>query len=59
MQILVGLSCVFVSFQALAAAAEVPLAQDIERLLTTSVRYGYWNATPEENAAVGISLPFI
>jgi Cupin domain len=43
----------------LAAAAEVPLAQDIERLLTTSVRYGYWNATPEEHAAVGISLPFM
>jgi quercetin dioxygenase-like cupin family protein len=43
----------------LAAAAEMPLAQDIERLLTTSVRYGYWNATPEENAAVGISLPFM
>jgi mannose-6-phosphate isomerase-like protein (cupin superfamily) len=43
----------------LVAAAEVPLAQDVERLLTTSVRYGYWNGTPEENAAVGISLPFI
>jgi mannose-6-phosphate isomerase-like protein (cupin superfamily) len=43
----------------LAAAAEVPLAQDIERLLTTSVRYSYWNATPEENAAIGISLPFM
>jgi mannose-6-phosphate isomerase-like protein (cupin superfamily) len=43
----------------LVAAAEVPLAQDVERLLTTSVRYGYWNGTPEENAAVGISLPFM
>jgi hypothetical protein len=25
--------------------------------LATSERYGYWNATPEENAAIGVPLP--
>jgi mannose-6-phosphate isomerase-like protein (cupin superfamily) len=29
----------------------------IERFLAVAARYGYWNATPEENARVGISLP--
>lgn len=33
-----------------------PTAEVIERFLETSERYGYWNATPEENAAVGIPL---
>jgi quercetin dioxygenase-like cupin family protein len=28
----------------------------IQRFLETSERYGYWNATPEENAAVGLEL---
>ena len=26
------------------------------RFLATAERYGYWNATPEENAAVGLIL---
>jgi oxalate decarboxylase/phosphoglucose isomerase-like protein (cupin superfamily) len=30
----------------------------IQRFLETSARYGYWNATPEENARIGIRLPF-
>jgi hypothetical protein len=33
-----------------------PPAETIERLLAVSERYGYWNATPEENAAVGLDL---
>jgi hypothetical protein len=28
----------------------------IQRFLATSERYGYWNATPEENAEVGLQL---
>ena len=34
-----------------------PTAQAVRRFLETAERYGYWNATPEENAAAGISLP--
>ena len=30
----------------------------VQRFLATSARYGYWNASPEENARVGITLPF-
>jgi quercetin dioxygenase-like cupin family protein len=31
----------------------------VARLLETAARYGYWNATPEENAQVGLRLaPF-
>ena len=26
-----------------------------ERFLATAERYGYWNATPEENAEVGLA----
>jgi uncharacterized RmlC-like cupin family protein len=40
-----------------ASAAEVPSGEMIRHFLQTSERYGYWNATPEENARVGISLP--
>ena len=29
----------------------------IQRFLKVSERYGYWNATPEENARVGLSVP--
>jgi mannose-6-phosphate isomerase-like protein (cupin superfamily) len=36
-------------------AAVSPAA--IQRFLTVAARYGYWNATPEENARVGIALP--
>jgi hypothetical protein len=30
------------------------LGQFLARFETVSAKYGYWNATPEENAAVGI-----
>jgi quercetin dioxygenase-like cupin family protein len=33
-----------------------PTQRAIERLLETARRYGYWNASPEENAAVGLEL---
>jgi quercetin dioxygenase-like cupin family protein len=29
----------------------------IRKLLTTAEQYGYWNATPEENARIGVNLP--
>ncbi len=32
--------------------------EDLARFLAVSAEYGYWNATPEENAAVGIPLSF-
>jgi quercetin dioxygenase-like cupin family protein len=31
-------------------------AQFLARYETASAKYGYWSATPEENAAIGISL---
>lgn len=34
-----------------------PTPEVIQRFLETSARYGYWNATPEENERVGITLP--
>jgi quercetin dioxygenase-like cupin family protein len=34
-----------------------PSTRDIHKFLNTAARYGYWNATPEENAEVGIVLP--
>jgi hypothetical protein len=30
--------------------------EELRRFHETAERYGYWNATPEENAAVGIVL---
>jgi hypothetical protein len=33
-----------------------PTDEAIARFLVTAERYGYWNATPEENAAVGLHL---
>ena len=33
-----------------------PGPDEIQRLLKTAHRYGYWFATPEENASVGITL---
>jgi len=33
-----------------------PSPEMVERFLRTAARYGYWNATPEENARVGIAL---
>jgi quercetin dioxygenase-like cupin family protein len=35
-----------------------PSADRVQRFLATAARYGYWNASPEENARVGITLPF-
>ena len=34
---------------------EIAAAPD--EFLAISDRYGYWNATPEENAAIGITVP--
>lgn len=34
-----------------------PTADAIERFLDTALRYGHWNASPEQNAAIGIRLP--
>jgi hypothetical protein len=33
-------------------------SEDLEHFAAVSARYGYWNATPEENAAFGIPLSF-
>jgi hypothetical protein len=41
-----------------APPAGPPARGRIQRFLETSARYGYWNATPEENARIGIRLPF-
>jgi uncharacterized RmlC-like cupin family protein len=34
-----------------------PSAEAVTRFLEIADRYGHWNATPQENAAVGIDLP--
>ncbi len=39
------------------AGDATPSEEQLARFLAVAERYGYWNATPEENAAVGISLP--
>jgi quercetin dioxygenase-like cupin family protein len=36
--------------------AEMPTADELQRVMDTAKRYGYWMATSDENAAVGISL---
>lgn len=42
-----------------AAHASQPIKpDDLARFAASSARYGYWNATPEENAAVGIHISF-
>ena len=41
----------------LAAANAPPSPGDVEKLTSTSIRYGYWNGSPEDNAAIGLSLP--
>jgi quercetin dioxygenase-like cupin family protein len=33
-----------------------PSQEEVRRFLEVAERYGYWNATPEENAAVGLAL---
>jgi quercetin dioxygenase-like cupin family protein len=39
------------------STATAPSEDEIQRFLEVAARYGYWNATPEENAAVGIEPP--
>jgi quercetin dioxygenase-like cupin family protein len=34
-----------------------PTEEAVRRFLEIAERYGYWNATPEENAEVGLKLP--
>ena len=34
-----------------------PTADAVEHFLETARRYGHWNASPEQNAAIGIRLP--
>jgi hypothetical protein len=38
------------------APAVAPSPEEIAHFLKVSERYGYWNATPEETARVGISV---
>jgi len=38
------------------AGSGPPSPEAIARFLEVANRYGYWNATPEQNAAVGIAL---
>jgi quercetin dioxygenase-like cupin family protein len=33
------------------------VARSPDEFLAISARYGYWNATPEENAAIGLTVP--
>jgi quercetin dioxygenase-like cupin family protein len=33
-----------------------PPSETVERFLAVSERYGYWNASPEENAAIGLDV---
>jgi hypothetical protein len=35
---------------------QAPTQEDIQRLAEISARYGYWLASPEQNAEVGIPL---
>lgn len=39
-------------------AGEPPSPAVLKRFQEVSARYGYWNATPEENAEAGIELAF-
>jgi quercetin dioxygenase-like cupin family protein len=39
-------------------AAQPATPEDLARFAAVSARYGYWNASPAENAAVGIELSF-
>ena len=34
-----------------------PTRAQIQHFLITSQKYGYWNATPEENAKIGLTMP--
>ena len=33
-----------------------PSAERVRHFMETAARYGYWNATPEENARIGLAL---
>ena len=33
-----------------------PTPEEMKKLFAAAARYGYWVASPEENAAIGISL---
>ena len=37
-------------------AAKAPTPEEIQKLLETAARYGYWMGSPEENAAIGLVL---
>jgi quercetin dioxygenase-like cupin family protein len=37
---------------------QAPTLEELTRFAEVSARYGYWNATPEENARVGVRLSF-
>jgi quercetin dioxygenase-like cupin family protein len=43
-------------FREVAGAGGPPTGEEVRRFLAIADRYGYWNATPEENAAVGLGL---
>ena len=36
--------------------ATPPTAEEIQELFRTAARYGYWMGSPEENAAIGLSM---
>jgi quercetin dioxygenase-like cupin family protein len=38
------------------APAKPPTPEDLQHLLRTAAKYGYWMASPEENAALGIVI---
>jgi hypothetical protein len=40
------------------AAQPPPTPAELARFAAIVAKYGYWNATPEENAAVGIEMSF-
>ena len=40
-----------------APTGAAPAPEALERFLAVAERYGYWNATPEENAHLGIPVP--
>ena len=37
-------------------AATPPTREEIQKVFATAARYGYWMGSPEENAAIGLSL---
>ncbi|HEX6925172.1 MAG TPA: cupin domain-containing protein [Longimicrobiaceae bacterium] len=39
-------------------ASGPPTMEDLEHFAEVSAKYGYWNATPQENQAVGIQASF-